>query len=210
MEVLFTLHINKYKILAIVWNLSLAMIPVIISYYLIHSVKLKQWKAMRLSDRSSFILIFLFWLFMFPNTAYLFTLVRHLVNYCHDFNKYRVCLEGTMWMTMFFFVYAIIGLPTFYYSLLKMAQVFKKVFNKTLATILPVVVIPLTSIAVMFGLFERFNSWDVLTNPFSLASTAIKYFTDLNLFFNFLIFTLGLYLIYYGMDFFIWKIIKQK
>jgi uncharacterized membrane protein len=91
-----------------------------------------------------------------------------------------------------------------------MSDVFKKLFNELSGMILPVVVIPLTSIAVMFGLLERFNSWDMLTKPWSIAEVAFGYFLYSTHFFNFLVFTISLYLIYYGFDYFIWQILKKK
>ncbi len=203
MEYFFSLSINNYKILAIFWNLFLALAPCFTVYFVANSVGIKKWGKFKLSDKVSFVLLFLFWLFMFPNTAYLFTLVRHLVNYCDDFDKFRVCQDGTMWIVMFFFTYALIGLPTFYYALKKMSDIFRKIFNEISGLVLPVVVVPLTTIALMFGLLERFNSWDVLMNPISLINITIGYFTDITLFFNFLVFTICLYLIYYGFDYFI-------
>jgi uncharacterized membrane protein len=112
-------------------------------------------------------------------------------------------------MVVLFFTYAVLGVPTFYYALNQTTGIFKKLFNPMSAKVLPIIVIPLTSIGVMYGLFERFNSWDILTDPFSLIIKGIGYFTDINLLFNFLIFTISLYLIYYGSDYFIWKIIKK-
>jgi uncharacterized membrane protein len=209
MNFLFSLSINKYNILTIFWNILLALIPCITVYYLTLTVKRKKWNDFKGSEKVSFILIFLFWLFMFPNTAYLFTIVRHLVNYCEHYDKYRVCAEGTTWMVMFFFTYSAIGLPTFYYALKKMTDVFKLLFNQMSATVLPIIVIPLTAIGVMFGLFERFNSWDLLLNPLGILRTTFGYFTDANLLINFLIFTISLYLIYYGSGYFIWKIVKK-
>jgi len=209
MNFIFSLSINKYNILMIVWDIFLAVVPCLTAYYLALSVKIRKWNDFKIGEKVSFVLIFLFWLFMFPNTAYLFTMVRHLVNYCLYYDLNRVCSEGTTWMVILFFTYASIGIPTFYYALNKMSGVFKKLLNPMSAALLPIIVIPLTAIGVMFGLFERFNSWDILTNPLSLIVKGIGYFTDINLFFNFLIFTISLYLIYYGMDYFIWKIIKR-
>ena len=209
MHFLFSLSINKYNILTIFWNIFLALIPCITVYYLAISVKRKKWNDFKRGEKLFFTLIFLFWLFMFPNTAYLFTIVRHLVDYCQHYDKFRVCSEGNTWMVMFFFTYSLIGVPTFYYALKKMTDIFKKLFNKISATILPIIVIPLTSIGVMFGLFERFNSWDILLNPLGILRTTLGYFTDLNLLINFLIFTISLYLIYYGFGYFIWKIVKK-
>ncbi len=204
MNFLFDLSIGGYKALAIFWNIFLALVPCWVVYYLAKSVGRKKWKQFKAGQRLAFILVFLFWLFMFPNTAYLFTMVRHLVDYCSDYDRYRVCVEES-WMVIFFFAYSLIGLPAFYYALSRMSQVFKKIFNELSAVLLPIIVIPLTSIAVMFGLFERYNSWNILTKPLEIIKTGFGYFTDLRLFFNFLVFTLVFYSIYYGTDYFLKK-----
>lgn len=188
----------------------MALVPCFTVYYLALSIKKKKWRQFVLKEKTAFVILFLFWLFMFPNTAYLFFTVRHLVNYCFDFDSNRVCMEGATWMVIFFFTYALIGLPTFYYALKKMKDVFSVVFNKISGKILPVLIIPLTSIAIMFGLFERLNSWDILKKPWFLFETAFSYFINQIDFFNFLIFTFCLYLIYYGFDIFIWKILRKK
>jgi len=209
MEFIFSLSINKYKVLAIFWNIFLALIPCFTVYFLIGSIRAKKWVKLMWSDRLVFILIFIFWLFMLPNAPYLLTIPRHLVNYCLNFDKYRVCQDGGSWIVMFFVFYSLIGVPTFYYSLKKMTDLFKNLFSHFASVLFPIFVIPLVSIALMFGLFERFNSWDVLMNPLDLIKTALSYFLDKTLFLNFLVFTIVLYLVYYGFDWFIRKIIKK-
>ncbi|MBN2096694.1 DUF1361 domain-containing protein [Candidatus Peregrinibacteria bacterium] len=206
MEFLFSAVINKYKILMIFWNLFLALVPCLTAYYLAKAVGKKKWDKLG-KGQWAFVFLFLFWLLMLPNTAYLFTMVRHLVNYCRDFDCYRVC-PGKTWMVMFFFVYALAGVPTFYYAIHKMKEVFKMLFSPRSAVFLPVVVIPLAAIGVMFGLFERYNSWDVLTRADEILKTLASYFTDGNHLLNLFAFTLSFYLIYYGTDIFLWK--KKK
>ncbi len=191
----------------IFWNIILALVPCIIVYYVAKAVGRKKWEKFNGGGQWAFVILFLFWLLMLPNTAYLFTMVRQFVNYCFDFDRYRVCAEEA-WMVIFFFVYALIGLPTFYYALNKMANVFKILFNKLTATILPIITIPLVAIGVMFGLFERYNSWDVLTKVNEIIRTVFSYFTNNNQLLNFLAFTLSFYLIYYGTDYLLWK--KKK
>ena len=168
MRYLFSISINKYNVLIIFWNIFLALIPCVVVFYTAKIIRNRKWGNFNVQDKIAFILIFLFWLIVLPNTAYLFLIVRHLVNYCHHYDKYRVCTEGTTWIVIFFFTYALIGLPTFYYALSRMSYVFNKVFNKLISLILPIVVIPLTTVGVMFGLFERFNSWDILIHPIQL------------------------------------------
>ena len=206
MESIFSLFINKYQILMIFWNIILALIPCLTVYYLAKSVGKKKWGKLG-GGQWAFATLFLFWLLMLPNTAYLFTMVRHLVNYCFDFDRYRVCAEEA-WIVMFFFVYALIGVPTFYYALNKMSRIFRTLFNEFAATFLPIITIPLVAIGVMFGLFERYNSWDVLTRVNEIIRTVFGYFTDGNQLLNLLVFTLSFYLIYYGADYLLQK--KKK
>lgn len=195
MQSLLLLNIHGYNIVMIVWNILLALIPCWIVYYAAKSVGKRKWKQLK-RDKFSFAILFLLWLFMLPNTAYLFFIVRHLVNYCDDFDRYRVCLDGS-WKVLFFFTYAAIGLPTFYYGLNKMEKLFKSMCGKIYATYLPIIVIPLTTIAVMFGLYERFNSWDVILRPLGLLRTVGSYFTDMIMLTDFLVITVCLYFIYY-------------
>ena len=195
MQSILQLNIHGYNLIMIPWNIFLAIIPCIVVYYLAKGAGKKKWKDLKI-HKLTFILIFLIWLFFLPNTAYLFMIPRHLVDYCSDYDKYRACLDGS-WKVMFFFTYAAIGLPTFYYSLRKMERLFRSMCGKIYATLLPIIVIPLTSIAVMFGLYERFNSWDVVFHPCELFSTAGSYFTEVHLLTDFLVFTVLLYFIFY-------------
>jgi len=190
------MEINGYYLIFVLWNIFLALLPCWAVYFLIQHRKFQR-------NRLIFGLVFLFWLAMLPNTAYLFLMVRHLVDYCADYDKYRVCQTGS-WMVMFFFTYALIGLPTFYYALGKMTELVGKKWGTRVKRLFPLVVIPLTSIGLMFGLYERFNSWDILRRPWSLLETTAGYFDTCYLTTDFLVFTFALYLIYYLTDFF-WK-----
>lgn len=200
MEILFSLSINKYKVLSIFWNVFLAVVPCLTVYAMSLSAGKRKWARFSSADRFAFVTLFLFWLFTLPNTAYLFSISRHLVNYCMDYDKFRVCREGSTWIVLFFFLYSLVGIPTFYYALKKMAVLTGKVFDKRFLKWLPAVFIPPVALAVMYGLFERFNSWDVLLRPFSLLYVAGSYFTDAVMLLNFLVITSVLYLIYYGID----------
>lgn len=181
--------INDYHLAFVAWNLFLALLPCWAVYFLSENKKLRK-------NKNVFAVLFLFWLFVLPNTAYLFFMVRHLVNYCGDLDANRVCQMGS-WQVMFFFVYALIGLPTFYYALSKMTALVKKDW-------LPLVAIPLTSIGLMLGLYDRFNSWDVLHSPFTLLETAASYLSGGFHQKDFIFFTVSLFLIYYVTDYF-WK-----
>jgi len=208
-ELLFSLAIHKYKILSVFWNIFLALTPCFVVYFAAIPIGRKKWGALKNIDRMSFIILFLFWLLFFPNTAYLFTLPRHLVNLCADYGRTRICFEE-MWVVLFFFTYAVVGIPTFYYALNRMSRILGKIFFQKLSVIFPIVMIPLTALGVLLGLFERFNTWQIISQPWEIMKASTFYFTFPILLLNFLVFTASLYLIYYGLDIFIWKIIKKK
>jgi uncharacterized membrane protein len=179
--------INSYPVLMMAWNIFLALIPCWVAYGMLRK---------KISMKSAwFWPLFIIWFFFFPNTAYLFTMVRHLLNHCVDYNPLlRVCTEES-WMVMFFFGYALIGLPTFYYALKKMTHLVGRCF--------PLVMIPFTSIGVLFGLVERFNSWDVIRNPMMIVQTGFSYFIEPDKILNLIVFTIVFYFIYYMTDYFI-------
>ena len=195
MQFLFHLNIHGYPVLVIPWNIFLAIVPCLIAYHLEKSVGKRKWADLK-GHKFAFILIFLFWLFILPNTAYLIFDVRHLVDYCDNLDMYRVCQDGS-WLVIFFFTYALIGVPTLYYAINKMSRVFYTVFGRSSETSLPVFAVPMTSIGVMFGLYSRFNSWDVLFRPFDLLRAFGAYFGEMSMIMDFLVFTACLYFIYY-------------
>lgn len=186
------MEINEYGLVFVIWNIFLALLPCWAVYFL------EQYKPLR-KKRLVFALIFVFWLAMLPNTAYLFTMVRHLVNYCQNYDFYHVCRTGS-WEVLFFFVYALVGVPTFYYSLSKMTALIRRKW-------LPIPIIPVTAVGILFGLYERYNSWDLLVRPLEVIRTTASYFTTPFMLLDFLAFTGALFLIYYVTDFF-WNLKK--
>ncbi len=187
--------------LGIGWNLLLAIIPCILVYELSHWVRGRTWQKSAPSARITFIAAFLFWFFFFPNTAYLFTLVRHLVDHCTDYNIHRVCFEEA-WKVPLFLFYALMGLPTFVYSLRMMQRVFSQWFGS--GRFLPFFIIPLTALGILFGLFERFNTWDIVTHPLTLVEKTLSYLTQPWSLLDFFVYIFVLSAIYYG-TLYLWK-----
>lgn len=195
MNLLF-FSLADYPLFFVFWNLFLALIPFWISGYLYRFSSIGAETFPRF-QRIRFWSLFIVWFFFFPNTAYLFTEVRHLLDYCPS-NYYEVCWQG-LWQIPFFFTYSVLGLPLFYLSLRRMSLLLSR-FKKWLIHF-PVFMIPMTSIGLLFGTVDRFNSWEVITKPFSLIQTALGYFTDPEKFIGFFSFTVSLYVVYYGINF---------
>lgn len=176
-------------LLGIAWNLLLAVIPCLLAYEIPVWLKGRRWGGLGHKDRFVLTAAFLLWLFFFPNTAYLFTVVRYLVNYCTDYNIHWVCTEE-IWKAPVVFLYACSGLPAFTYSLRKMTLITRNW--------LPVAIIPITALGILFGLWERANTWDIVAHPLLLLQKTAAYFLEPIALFNWLAFTAVLIVIYYG------------
>ncbi len=194
---ILSITINDYYVATFFWNIFLALIPCYMAYRLSKKYYLKKWSNISTYNQLIFIIIFLLWLFFLPNTAYLLTDVRHLANYCDNLDpSLRVCKQQA-WIVPLFFTYAAIGIPTFYYALNRMTFVIGKMFGKFFRIIFPIVLIPLSSLGLMLGLVGRFNSWNVIYDPLSVARVAFSYFSDSAMLLNWFAYTLMLFFIYY-------------
>jgi len=192
------LIVNDYPVFMVVWNLILLIIPFFIFSFLVKFYKKNKFKSSR--SKITTLFLFLLWVLFIPNTAYIITDVRHLLDYCPVNSKSRVC-PSSAWMIMFFFLYAIIGWVFFVIFLAKMRKFVKKVFGEMLGNIFIITIIPLVSLGVLIGLVDRFNSWDLFIRPLSIFENMLMYITNFYYLRNFLVFTLGFYLLYFIGDF---------
>lgn len=189
--------INDYQLFTVFWNVFLALLPLFF-YALLKFVRRKTGFA-GLSRKIAGIAIFAFWLLFLPNSAYIITDVRHLLNYCPADSLNQVCAANA-WMIMVFFAYSSFGWVCFYYSLKTMSEFVHEIFAKLRADIFAAMVIPAVSLGVLVGLLNRFNSWDVFVFPFWLARVFASYFLNQNYLIDWLVFTAFLYLLYFAGD----------
>lgn len=195
--VLDALAINHFQLLTAVWNIFLILLPLAIWLLL-----KKYWLRTRLakfSQKCLALALFILWLLFFPNTAYVITDVRHLLNYCPADSLNQVCLPNA-WMVMFFFAYASIGWVAFYYLLKLMSELIGEIFSRTWSRIFIFLIIPLAAMGVLLGLLSRLNSWDIFFYPLLLVSVAWLYVSELNYFANWAAFSIFLYLLYFAGD----------
>jgi len=193
---IFKLEINHYPISFIIWNIALAIVAVILA----------NWAAkIFLSKKKWFIKLgaILVWLALLPNTAYLMTDARHIIDYCPPYSYGRVCLYNA-WMTLFFFAYASVGWPTFVLALRPLKKAMTKYFNKTIGLIFMFGACLLSALGVLLGLVNRFNSWNLITNPLKVIKVALTYFSDSVSMFNlFMMFIVLVFLYLVGEKIFI-------
>jgi len=146
-RVLYTSHIT---FLFLVWNLFLAWIPFLISEYLTYTKTLKKY---------SFLVLSCLWLLFFPNAPYILTDLIHL----------KPRSEAPFWFDLVLLLsFAWAGILLGFKSLHNMQKIVQNFYGKQKAQILIMVCLFISGYGIYLGRFQRFNSWDILTNPSSL------------------------------------------
>ncbi|MEP7253986.1 MAG: DUF1361 domain-containing protein [Ginsengibacter sp.] len=138
------------------WNLFLAAIPVVISNYLAEA-----------KNSTNQIILFVFWLLFFPNALYIVTDLVHL----------RESTNVPLWYdVIMIFSAALNGLIMAYLSLQKVELFLQSKFNGKQTNVIMMSCLFLGSAGVYIGRYLRWNSWDILINPFGLTTEAAQHF----------------------------------
>lgn len=191
-------YVNGYPFLMIIWNVFLALIPFFLFLFLADSWRKTKFK--KKSEKFLAIILFFIWFIFLPNSAYLIVGVRHLLDYCPPYSANSVCVSSA-WEIMYFFILSIFGWIFFIIFLKQMRSLLAKIFSPKISQIAIFSMIPLISLGVVFGLTERFNSWDIFFNPLAIFQNLLRYMTEWQYFRNFLVFTAGYYVLYFLGDF---------
>ena len=101
---------------------------------------------------------------------------------------------------MFFFAYSCFGWVSFYYLLKMMSELIGSMLSKLWSNVFIALIVPVVSLGVLLGLLNRFNSWDIFFYPRLLLKVIWLYFSNLNYFIDWFIFTVFLYLLYFAGD----------
>jgi uncharacterized membrane protein len=134
------------------WNLFLAFIPWALTSF--SMVK----PAIQKSKVAIFILL-CFWLLFFPNAPYIFTDLFHL----------RLQSSMPIWFDLLLILsFAWTGLLFGFLSLWDIERIMYKKIKRTYVTILSMVLLFIGSFGVYLGRYLRWNSWDIITEPFEL------------------------------------------
>lgn len=144
--------------LFLVWNLFLAWIPFIMAELFKEATDKKQSRIYRLS-------LFLFWLVFFPNAPYLVTDLFHL--------EQRNNIP--LWYDLVLIVsFAWNGLLLGFSSLIQVQKILFSKFSKLTVNAGVLGLIVLCSFGIYLGRYPRWNSWDIIANPFDLFSEIIN------------------------------------
>ncbi|WP_246146951.1 DUF1361 domain-containing protein [Seonamhaeicola marinus] len=147
---------HSFIYLFLVWNLFLAVIPFIISTYLISTPKL---------NKLMVLLWCLVWLLFLPNAPYIVTDLLHLNN--GD--------SKLLWLDVLVISsFAFNGLILFYYSLIDIKEILSHRFNIKFPKSLTLCILFLSSFGVYLGRFLRYNSWEIIQKPINLFKDIIQ------------------------------------
>ena len=145
-------YTGKLMFLGLSWNLFLALIPYAISNTLIHRIG---W----IESKWKYSLMVLGWLIFIPNSFYIITDLFHLEqrNYI------------PLWFDLvLIFSFAWNGLLLGILSVRQMEKIWQaKWQGNELVFIYPVML--LNALGIYIGRYLRYNSWDVISNPFDLS-----------------------------------------
>jgi uncharacterized membrane protein len=138
--------------LSLNWNLFLAFIPWALSRFAIYRPAIQ-------NNKFKFGILFAIWLLFFPNAPYILTDLFHL----------QVYSTMPLWFDLILILFfAWTGLLFGFLSLRNIEQMLKKRMNRKLIPALSVLLLFIGSFGVYLGRYLRWNSWDLLRDPFGL------------------------------------------
>jgi uncharacterized membrane protein len=139
----------------LIWNLFLAWIPFLISYFTYTMTFKRKWIYVVIPIAA------FFWLIFFPNAPYILTDFQHLANRWWDLPVWY----DVMMLIWFAFTGLLLGMV----SLFLMQEVIRREFGRWSGWAFVALVAGLSSAGVYMGRFLRWNSWDILRDPTGIA-----------------------------------------
>ena len=146
--------------LFLIWNLFLAWIPYILSLNFVNCIKQK---------KIVHALLFTSWLLFFPNALYIVTDIIHI----KERTPVPVWFDSTL-----LFISSFAGLALAFASIKNVENLIQHYFHKKFINAVVVALLFVGSFGIYLGRFQRWDSWDILNNPLSLAADILHRFTS--------------------------------
>lgn len=144
---------SSMRFVFLYWNLLLAVVPLVLAYWLVSRIKKYGW------FRWEQIGITFLWLSFLPNSFYVITDMVHL----------RANYEASLYFDVVLLAsFMLCGLFLGFYSIFLVHRELIKRFSNDFSMYLIALVLLLCSFATYLGRFTRWNSWDILLQPFGL------------------------------------------
>jgi len=152
------IYAGKHGYIFLVWNLFLAWIPFTISTI---------FKKMNGAGKLKQVMIFCAWLLFFPNALYIVTDLIHL----------DAETNVPKWFdAVLLFSCSVAGLLMAFVSILRLEIFLSRKFKSSQVQAIILSIFFVSSFGVYLGRFLRWNSWDILNNPFALLYSIAQRF----------------------------------
>jgi uncharacterized membrane protein len=162
----FSISIMRYRLtdtkvfLFLNWNLFLAFIPWLISSVI---------KVKKINNKISLVLLIFSWLLFFPNSPYILTDLFHL----------RMQSPAPIWFDLVVILsFAWTGLMFGFISLMDIESILKKYIRPMLVNFISIALLFITAFGIYLGRYLRWNSWDIISNPFGLFNDVVSRFVN--------------------------------
>jgi uncharacterized membrane protein len=149
---------QSFYLFFLIWNLILAVIPHLITSYLMTLKNIENKKVVL------FVMLFV-WLLFLPNSFYIITDLMHIVN----------SKKQTFWFDLILISsYSLVGFMLGLLSLLDFERIITRVFpQKIVSFIIPIICL-LSGFGIYLGRILRFNSWEIISNPRDLILDSLQ------------------------------------
>jgi uncharacterized membrane protein len=143
---------GEFTYLFLTWNLFLAFIPLAITQWLGTNDRFAK-------SKMTTALVLLIWLLFIPNSFYILTDLFHL----HKFDA------APKWFDLLLlFSFAWNGILLGVVSLRRTAVMLERFTHRNFSPFMVFIVMWLNAFGIYIGRYLRFNSWDIITKPFSV------------------------------------------
>ena len=147
----------------LLYNLALAVIPLIFSMWIARLLRKYPWKNWRL------VAPLLGWLLFLPNSFYIVT------DFIHVADGPRVDVVQDVAMLMLF---SVLGLVAGFISLSMLHRRWSRAIGDKRGMVIAITVLFLSSLAIYLGRELRWNSWDIIISPVALVRDALLLWVD--------------------------------
>jgi len=152
-------HSHNFYYIYFSWNLFLAWLPMLCALAAYNLYKRRSRLSWLMVAGCAFV-----WLLFFPNAPYLLTDILHLT----------ARPDVPLWYDLILVIaFALTGTLLGLVSLFLMQMLVHRAVGPVLGWLFALVVLAMSGFGIYLGRFQRWNSWDVFTNPLSLLADVL-------------------------------------
>lgn len=185
---------DSFSLIYILWNIFLALLPFLISSFLLQQnrkQKLKKWLL---------IVGGIIWLLLLPNAPYLVTDLIHVGV------VYKV---PALYDSILLFSSAWVGMLLWLHSLFHMEQIIRTKCSGRRVNMIISGILLLTAFGMYLGRFLRFNSWDIVINHSSILKSTWNMLSQSGDYLNAYLY-IALFFVFLMFSYFSWKTTQVK